>query len=84
MTLDTNASEARPPSAANAIAFALVSRVRRAGEVHSYRLSGDAPSQAHTPLFFVHGVSYIDEHLAMIPTATNVAYYYVQDRMYNP
>ena len=40
-------------------------------EVHSLRLTGTAPSQAEKPLFFVHGVSYIDEHLALIPTATN-------------
>ena len=64
---------------ANAGAFANVSR---AGEVHSYRLSGDGP-QAHTPHVFVHGVSYIDERLAMIPTVSEKPYYFVVDRMYN-
>jgi len=45
-------------------------------EVKSYRLSVEAPSQAHAPLIFVHGVSFIDERLAMIPTAKSAAYGY--------
>ncbi|MBK8270941.1 MAG: hypothetical protein IPK83_22595 [Planctomycetes bacterium] len=55
----------------------------RAGEVYEYNDSGD-------PLrYFVHGVSYIDERLAMVNcyettgTTDDRPYYYVLDRMYN-
>jgi YD repeat-containing protein len=52
-------------------------------EVHSYRLAGSPGSQAHTPHVFVHGVSYIDERLAMVNTVSNKPHYFVVDRMYN-
>ena len=41
---------------------------------------GEIPS--YTTRYYIHGVSYVDEHLLM-QTSTK-PYYYVLDRMYNP
>jgi len=51
-------------------------------EVHRYRLCGVPGAYAHTPYFFVHGVSYVDERLMMYRDSDSRPYYYVVDRMY--